>query len=162
MAGGSKRPSGPPGTGPPPVTHRDLFHRVNFTLQASAYLQHLVPGRISDVNELGNAASGPSRRDSHSPALEVVVDRKGKRRAMEAEVDRRSKRRSDDVEAGADFGRLAREDMQSTRGMAVHNLLKLCVGRVVSLLPSPFPLPASREVPALRDPKFSPRPRDVL
>ncbi|GFZ42445.1 hypothetical protein JCM24511_00160 [Saitozyma sp. JCM 24511] len=128
MAGGSKRSSGHPGSGPPPMTHRDLFHRVNFTLQASAYLQHLQrpdPRRRSDINEPGSAASGPSRdSQSPTPTLEVVVDRKGKRRAVE--VDTRSKRKRDDVEAGPDFGRLAREDMKSTRGMAVHNLLKLC------------------------------------
>jgi ribonuclease P protein subunit RPR2 len=156
MAGGSKRSSGPPGTGPPPMTHRDLFHRVNFTLQASAYLQHLQrpsPRRRSDVTASGCAASGPSRGDSQppTPSLEMVVDRKGKRRAVE--VDSRSKRKRDNAEAGADFARLAREDMKSTRDMAVHNLLKLYVSRAVCLPPPPS---------CLGDAKISPRPRDVL
>lgn len=95
-------------SGPPPLVSRDLFHRVNFAVQASAFLQ--------SIGE--SSTSGSQRRPTRDEAsVASIRDVKGKGRAIEVEADA----------APIDFAALGREEMRATKAMAVHTQLKLQV-----------------------------------
>ena len=96
--GKGKQPDASPGL--PPVTQKDLFHRYNYTLQSSLYLQQLL------------STAGSSSRAAHAP-LTHSVSRKGKEKAVSVNDD------------DASVAQVARSNMRASRGMAVHNLLKL-------------------------------------
>ena len=88
-------------TGPPTLQNKDLYQRINFSYQASIFLQQL-------------AVAGPSTESQDVEiSISRLTDRKGKRRVVEA-AD----------ETGA-LGRLARRGLAGTKKLAVHNLLKL-------------------------------------
>lgn len=93
---------------PPPIPQKDLYHRINYTLQASAFLQNLNAGKITHA--------GPSQSLQTTP-----IDRKGKGKADTRTVD---------------FAGIARREMKSTRKMAAHTQLRLYVrathNRVIS------------------------------
>ncbi|ORY29760.1 RNAse P Rpr2/Rpp21/SNM1 subunit domain-domain-containing protein [Naematelia encephala] len=93
------KPSASKFSGPPPVINRDLLHRLNYTYQASIFLQ-----------QLGAASSSSST----SP----VLDRKGKGKSKEIDAE-------EDEESNVDFASLARQGMQGARKMGVHNQMKL-------------------------------------
>lgn len=93
-------------SGPPPLVSRDLFHRVNFAVQASAFLQS-----IGESSRSGSHLQ-PGRPDATGTS---VRDAKGKGRASAVGQD----------EALIDFAALGREEMRATKAMAVHTQLKL-------------------------------------
>ena len=121
---------------PPTLTHRDLFHRVNFTYQASAFLAHLASGQSRDVCQgqgQAGAEAGPSGSDHHDDDEEMdlnedsgvgqaaeSVERKGKGRAT-------SKCSEGKRDAGVVLERLAKRGMKENKRMVAHNLLKLYV-----------------------------------
>jgi hypothetical protein len=53
---------------PPQIPNKDLFHRLNFTYQTSAFFSTLSP-------------------DESRPILHTKIDRKGKRKAIDAETN---------------------------------------------------------------------------
>ncbi|TYJ55552.1 hypothetical protein B9479_003702 [Cryptococcus floricola] len=98
----SKKEKGSNNTGQPPsVPAKDLFHRLNYSLQASVFLQSL------------GETSGSCQQDG-GREVNVVKDRKGKRRAVE---------NPSSSEEG--FRKLARMGMRESNTMVVHNQLKL-------------------------------------
>ncbi|WVQ77367.1 hypothetical protein IAR50_007052 [Cryptococcus sp. DSM 104548] len=88
---------------PPSVPAKDLFHRLNYSLQASIFLQSL------------GESSGSSQQDA-GREVRVVQDRKGKRRAVE---------NSSGAGSEEGFRKLARLGMRESHTMVVHNQLKL-------------------------------------
>lgn len=84
---------------PPPIPQKDLYHRINYTLQASTFLQSLNAGETSHA--------GPSRASQTTH-----IDTKGKGKANTRTVD---------------FAGIARREMKSTRKMAAHTQLRLYV-----------------------------------
>jgi hypothetical protein len=103
-------------TAPPPIPNKDLYQRVNYTIQASLYLQ----GLASSSSGSGSLSSSlPTRANSQH-------DRKGKRRAMNKDKQKDSVVVSI-IESGG-VGSLARKNMKGTRDLVEHNQLKLYVG----------------------------------
>ncbi|ODO04961.1 hypothetical protein I350_05572 [Cryptococcus amylolentus CBS 6273] len=99
-----KKEKGSINTGQPPsVPAKDLFHRLNYSLQASVFLQSL-------------GESSGSCQQYGGREVNVVKDRKGKRRAVE---------NPSSSEDG--FRKLARMGMRESNTMVVHNQLKLQV-----------------------------------
>ncbi|ODN77112.1 hypothetical protein L202_05644 [Cryptococcus amylolentus CBS 6039] len=97
-----KKEKGSINTGQPPsVPAKDLFHRLNYSLQASVFLQSL-------------GESSGSCQQYGGREVNVVKDRKGKRRAVE---------NPSSSEDG--FRKLARMGMRESNTMVVHNQLKL-------------------------------------
>lgn len=97
-----KQPQVPRQPVQPQILNKDLFQRINYTYQAAIYLQNL------------GIDAGPSTSTSDGDGdVQLVMDRKGKRRAMERAGDQ-----------GA-FKKLARMGMRETKTMVVHNQLKL-------------------------------------
>lgn len=80
---------------PPPCPQKDLFQRINFSYQASVFLQH---------------------HDLAPQSVPTRIDRKGKRKAID-EV-------REPFET-PNLSGLARSCIKSTKRMAVHNQLKL-------------------------------------
>lgn len=128
----AKRSAKQLGTGnrPPPVPQRDLFHRANFTYQASAFLARLASSALpalADQGQVGDVESGPSGSDHHD--LDGVdsgrsSSRKGKQRAV---LRGMPDGQAADCLAGEVLGKLARKGMKENKRMAAHNLLKLYV-----------------------------------
>lgn len=81
--------------GPTPCPQKELFHRVNYTYQASVYLQ-----------SLGLGSSRRSTPTSHVMSADNHLDK------------------VEDGEE-PDWNALARQNMKSTKKMVVHTLLKL-------------------------------------
>ncbi|OXG71348.1 ribonuclease P protein subunit RPR2 [Cryptococcus neoformans Gb118] len=97
-----KQPQVPRQPAQPQILNKDLFQRINYTYQAAIYLQNL------------GIDAGPSTSTSDGDGdIQLVTDRKGKRRAVERAGDQ-----------GA-FKKLARMGMRETKTMVVHNQLKL-------------------------------------
>lgn len=109
-AGKGKHP-----TGPPQSLHKDLYHRYNFTFQASAFLHHLDEASSSSSAIASKEASSSSRA---LPTVGIRLDRKGKKRSIEY---------PDDGEHGipGKFALLARCGMSSAGKMVEHNQMKL-------------------------------------
>lgn len=69
---------------PPPLLSRDHFERAHFAVQASVYLQQLVPGPSAKRATLEHDGVAESEQASSSAIhveKKVHTDRKGKRRA---------------------------------------------------------------------------------
>lgn len=101
--------AGSSATVPPPLPNRDIFHRVNFAYQSAALLQQLVPG--------------PSTGLSSKSEIQVVRDKKGKRKAVEwhEEVVAEAGETGNKIK----WGRLARKGTREMKRMALHNQVKL-------------------------------------
>ncbi|WVQ64996.1 uncharacterized protein L199_003166 [Kwoniella botswanensis] len=112
----------------PVIPQKDLFQRINFTYQASIFLQSLGSGSSASTSTQGlNSGRGD---------VELKVDRKGKRKAIEHEIpssansydlEERLLNDGQDVEKGATkkLRQLARINVREMNSMSVHNQLKL-------------------------------------
>jgi hypothetical protein len=135
----AKRSAKQIGTGdrPPAVPQRDLFHRANFTYQASAFLAHLASSAspaLADQGQVGDVEAGPSGSDHHDlDGVDGVRTRsagmssskgKGKQRAAPGGM---ADGQAAGCLAGEVLGKLARKGMKENKRMAAHNLLKLYV-----------------------------------
>ncbi|OCF75104.1 hypothetical protein I204_03953 [Kwoniella mangroviensis CBS 8886] len=113
----------------PVIPQKDLFQRINFTYQASIFLQSLGSG--------SSAATSTRGFTSGEDGLELKIDRKGKRKAIENKTtssphlhdleERMTNEEGQDVEKGTTkkLRQLARMNIREMNGMSVHNQLKL-------------------------------------
>ncbi|WWC96872.1 hypothetical protein V866_003747 [Kwoniella sp. B9012] len=111
----------------PVIPQKDLFQRINFTYQASIFLQSLGSGISASTSTHSNSGQGD---------VELKVDRKGKRKAIENEIpcsansydlEERLLNDGQDAEKGTTkkLRQLARMNVREMNSMSVHNQLKL-------------------------------------
>ncbi|WVW80257.1 hypothetical protein I302_102235 [Kwoniella bestiolae CBS 10118] len=116
----------------PIIPQKDLFQRINYTYQASIFLQSLGSSSSSTTTSVHIGGEGAGQK------VGVRVDRKGKRKAIESPIDipNRSNLADQEEERWTNgevleegtrrkFRQLARINVREMNHMTVHNQLKL-------------------------------------
>ncbi|WWC68520.1 uncharacterized protein I206_102449 [Kwoniella pini CBS 10737] len=106
----------------PPIPHKDLFQRINYSYQASIFLQSL------GANSNTTSSKSISNDGIQTHDVGMKIDRKGKRRAIEYDhnLEEAFTNNGDDPEIlKRKFRQLSRMNIREMNIMTAHNQLKL-------------------------------------
>ncbi|WWC88067.1 uncharacterized protein L201_002970 [Kwoniella dendrophila CBS 6074] len=121
----------------PVVPQKDIYQRINFSYQASIFLQSLG----TEASSSSSSSNPKSILNTKISDVTTKIDRKGKRKAIENNINLNHQREEEEMVNGkssnemgysdiatktrSKFRQLARMSIREMNGMIVHNQLKL-------------------------------------